>query len=254
MQTWLDFGRGPLFRLCFVLMVLGLLRIFVLSVIGMVENYRRSPDKIVPFADLLKKTVSWLIPVNRLWTKRPLYSAVSFLFHIGLILVPLFYGAHVLLWKESAGFAWFSISESWADRLTLVTICGGIILFLMRALYVPARALSRKQDYLWPLLLVIPFLTGYICANSVISAAVYQGLMLIHVYSANLVMVMIPFTKIAHCILIPLSQLVTGLSWKFPLGAGDRVIETLGYRDQPTWLEKPRLRRIPQKRVDQEVT
>ena len=30
--------------------------------------------------------------------------------------------------------------------------------------------------------------------------------MLLHVYSADLIMLLIPFTKIAHCVLAPLSQ------------------------------------------------
>lgn len=243
METWLDFGRGPLFRLSFVLMTLGLGRILLLSIIGMIENYRRNPDRIVPYKDLLIKTIAWLLPVNRLWKKRPVYSTVSFLFHLGLILVPLFYGAHVLLWEKSVGFAWFSISGRLADALTIVVVIGGIVLFLMRALYSPARALSRKQDYVWPLLLVVPFLTGYICAHWIISPGAYHWTMFLHIYSANLIMILIPFTKIAHCILLPLSQLVTGLSWKFPAGAGDRVIEALGYRERPTWVEGARLER-----------
>jgi hypothetical protein len=65
--------------------------------------------------------------------------------------------------------------------------------------------------------------------------------MLIHVYSADLVMALIPFTKIAHCVLTPLSQLVTGIAWKFPAGAGDRVAATLGYADRPSWAPKSRL-------------
>jgi len=69
----------------------------------------------------------------------------------------------------------------------------------------------------------------------------YQSLMLVHVYSANLIMLLIPFTKIAHCVLAPLSQLVTAIAWKFPAGAGDRVAATLGYADRPTWLPKARL-------------
>ncbi len=253
MDAWLDFGRGPLFRFCFVLMILGLGRIFILSIIGLVENYRRNPDKIVPYKELINKTFSWLLPVNRLWKKRPAYSTVSFLFHVGLILVPLFYGAHVLLWKKSVGFAWFSISQTLADVLTIAVIVGGIVLFLMRALYSPARALSRKQDYIWPLLLVIPFLTGYICAHWIISPGAYQWMMLIHIYSANLIMAMIPFAKIAHCMLLPLSQLVTSLSWKFPAGAGDRVIETLGYHQLPTWIEEGRLKKSPTKNSDEEM-
>ena len=54
-------------------------------------------------------------------------------------------------------------------------------------------------------------------------------------------MLLMPFSKVAHCILMPFSQYVTGLAWKFPVGAGDRVAETLGYADRPTWVERPRL-------------
>jgi len=242
LEAWLEFGRGPLFRLSFVLMLLGLTRIFIMSIVGMVENYQRNPDKIIPYRDLINKTISWLLPVNRLWKKRPLYSSVSFLFHVGLILVPLFYAGHVQLWKNSVGFAWAAFPQKASDILTWIVIIGGIVLFLTRAGYAPARALSRKQDYVWPLLLTIPFLTGYICTHSLISSGTYDWMMLIHIYSANLIMVMIPFTKIAHCILIPLSQMVTGLSWKFPARSGKKVIDALGYQNRPTWLEDARMR------------
>jgi nitrate reductase gamma subunit len=104
-----------------------------------------------------------------------------------------------------------------------------------------ARALSRRQDYLWPLLLVVPFATGYICSNATISPRTYQVMMLFHVYSGDLIMLMIPFTKIAHCVLAPLSQLVTAVSWKFVPCAGDRVAATLGRADRPSWTAKARL-------------
>jgi hypothetical protein len=42
-EAWIEFGRGPLFRLAFCLMVLGLLRVIVLTIIGIVEAYRRTP-------------------------------------------------------------------------------------------------------------------------------------------------------------------------------------------------------------------
>jgi len=253
LDAWIEFGRGPLFRLCFTLMVLGLARIAVLTVIGMVEALKKNEDKIVPWRELFNKTFTWLVPVTVLFRTRPVYSLVSFLFHIGLIITPLFFTAHVLLWKRSVGFGWFTLPQSLADYLTLTVIVGGLLLFLMRVLYGPARAISRKQDYVWPLLLVIPFLTGYLCVNGSISAATYRWMMLMHVLTGNLIMVMIPFTKIAHCILIPFSQLVTGIGWKFPRGAGDLVIETLGYKDRPTWVEKPRLGCESMDRVEREA-
>ncbi len=241
MEAWIEFGRGPLFRLSFILMVLGLGRIFVLTIIGMIEALNRSDDKTVAWKDAIIKTFSWLIPVVSLWRKRPLYSFISVMFHIGLILVPLFLFAHVQLWKGTIGFSWFALPQYLANYLTLITIIASISLFLMRTMSSASRALSRKQDYIWPLLLAVPFLTGYLCANGSIKPSTYQQLMFIHIYSANLIMVMIPFTKIAHCVLMPMSQLVTAIGWKFPVGAGDKVIETLGYKNLPTWLDKSRV-------------
>jgi nitrate reductase gamma subunit len=239
-EAWIDFGRGALFRLAFALMVLGLLRIFLLSVLGIAEAYRRSPDKIVPWKDTARRTLAWLVPVG-LWRRRPAYSVVSFLFHIGLISVPLLLAAHALLWRRSTGLPWPAMPQSWANWLTLLTVATGLGLFFGRVFHRAARALSRNQDYTWPLLLIVPFTTGYICSNLAISPRTYQVTMLLHVYSADLIMMMIPFTKVAHCVLAPLSQVATAISWKFVPGAGDRVVVTLGHADQPSWADKARL-------------
>jgi len=239
-EAWIEFGRGPLFRLAFSLMVLGLLRVFLLTMAGIAEAYWRSPDKIIAWGEIARQTIAWLVPVGRLGRKRPLYSAASFLFHVGLLLVPFFLTAHVLLWQRSTGWAWPALSQKLADGLTLLTIVAGLGLFCGRLLDPRARALSRRQDYLWPLLLAVPFATGYLCSNAALGPSTYQTMMLLHVYSGDLIMLMIPFTKIAHCVLAPLSQLVTAVSWKFVPGAGDRVTATLGLADRPSWMEKAR--------------
>jgi nitrate reductase gamma subunit len=240
-ESWIEFGRGPLFRIAFGLMLLGLMRIFVLTFIGVAEAYRRSPDKIVNWRDVARQTIGWLFPVNRLWRKRPAYSTISFFFHVGLLLVPLFLAAHVLLWKRAAGFAWPAIPQALANYLALIVIVAGLGLFIGRLLNAASRKLSRRQDFLWPLLLVAPFASGYICANLAIGPKAYDGFMLVHVYSADLIMLLMPFTKIAHCVLAPLSHVVTAVAWKFPAGAGDEVAATLGYADRPTWVQEARI-------------
>lgn len=242
MESWIEFGRGPLFRLAFALMVLGLLRIVVFTVVGVIEAYRRNSDKILNWREIVIQTIEWLLPVRRLWRRRPVYSSISLLFHVGLLSVPLFLAAHVLLWKRAVGFAWGAIPQVVANDLTLVVVVCGLALFIGRVWHPGARTLSRRQDYLWPLLLVVPFATGYTCSNLAIGPRAYDALMLLHVFSADLIMLLIPFTKIAHCVLSPLSQVVTAVAWKFPVGAGDRVAATLGYADRPTWVEKARLR------------
>ena len=245
MTAWIDFARGPLFRFCFALMVLGLLRIVLITLLGVKEAYQRNTDKIVSWKEIRRQTVGWLFPVGRLWRQRPIYSVLSFLFHAGMIVTPLFLASHILMWRDSVGFGWPALPQEVANWLALLVIFTGTGIFLGRVLHSGARKLSKLQDFLWPLLIMTPFATGYIASNAVISPRTYQGMMLVHIYAGDLILLMIPFTKLAHCVLAPLSQLVTGVAWKFPAGAGDRVAETLGFADRPTWVPQARLATAP---------
>jgi nitrate reductase gamma subunit len=214
-------------------MVLGLARIVILDVWGAVEAYRRAGDRTIDWSRAVRKTAGWLIPVRGILGSQPIYSMLSILFHIGLILVPIFLFAHVRLWESGIGFGWFTISDFWADLLTLLTIVFGLALFVSRVVSKNRRLLSRIQDYLWPILLVIPFVTGYITSNIQISASTYQLLMLIHVLSGELIFVLIPFTKIAHCVLLPLSQFVLMIAWRFPAHVDDEICTTLDKKGEP---------------------
>jgi nitrate reductase gamma subunit len=241
MESWIEFARGPLFRLCFSVMVLGLLRLLWLTGVGIVEAYLRNSDRQLAYREIVRQTLGWAFPFRRVGRARPLYSIASVLFHVGLLLVPLLLSAHVLLWRRALGFGWPVLPKLVADGLTLLMLAAAAGLFVGRLADRRARALSRLQDYVWPLLLAVPFLTGYACANLALSPRGYQACMLLHLLSANTVMLLLPFTKIAHCVLQPMSQLVTALSWKFVPGAGDRVAATLGYANRPSWVEKPRV-------------
>jgi nitrate reductase gamma subunit len=232
-ESLLEFAGGPLFRLTFALMVLGLARILILDLWGIWEAYRKAGDKKIPWALTLSRTLEWIFPVRRLLHRRPVYSIFAILFHMGLIIVPIFLFAHVQLWEQAIGLKWITLSKGWADLLTLGTIAFGLAIFLGRVGSGRARAISRKQDYLWPLVLIVPFITGYICANGEVSARTYQVLMLTHMGSAELIFVLLPFTKIAHCVLMPLSQLVSTLAWKFPARVDEDVCATLDKKGAP---------------------
>lgn len=233
MENTLEFVSGPLFRLTFAVMILGLMRIILLTMGGMVRTYIRAGDKALPWKDIILKTINWLFPFGKLFSRKPIYSFISFVFHVGLILVPIFLFAHIQLWRGSLGVGWPALSRTVADILTIITIAASILLFLGRLGDRNARILSRKQDFLWPLVLSIPFITGFLCANGGLSAKAYQYMMLLHILSAEAIFVMIPFTKIAHCILFPFSILVSNLGWKFPADAGEKVAIALKKEDTP---------------------
>ena len=52
--------------------------------------------------------------------------------------------------------------------------------------------------------------------------------LLVHVLSADLLLFLVPLTKLSHMILFPLTQLVSELAWHWPSDAGSRVAVTLG--------------------------
>ena len=233
MNEYLEFAKGPLFRLCFMIMLLGLARIIFLDLWGAYKAFKKAGDRVMPWKLIINRTWEWLFPVKRLKHNFQLYSVLSILFHVGLIIVPVFLYAHIDLWNQSVGISWPALPYGWALWLTVATIIFAISLIAGRLIIKQARALSRKQDYLWLVLLLIPFLTGFICANLNISSQTYQFFILVHVLLGDLIFVLIPFSKIAHCVLEPLSQLVSTLAWKFPPETDENIRITLNKKGAP---------------------
>jgi len=233
MEVLLEFARGPLFRLCFSIMILGLIRILIIDIRGAINAYNKAGDKTMPWSLIFRRSLEWIFPFKRIGRNRPVYSMFSVLFHIGLLITPVFLFAHIQLWEQGLGLSWPALSFNWAYVLTIVTIFAGSALILGRIFSRTSSFLSRKQDYLWPLLLLVPFITGYLCAHMNVSPWYYQLYMLIHILSGNLIFILIPFTKIAHCVLMPLSQVICILAWKFPPETDDAVSATLNKKGDP---------------------
>jgi len=233
MESLLEFARGPLFRISFAIMLLGLGRILFLDLWGLYKAYQKAGNKKMPWKLIFDRTLQWFFPIKRFATNRHVYSIFSIIFHIGLIIVPIFLFAHINLWNQSIGISWPAIPYWWAFGLSLCVIICGLYMLIARMTIKPMHFLSRGQDYLWLILLLVPFVTGFTCANINISSATYQFFMLIHVLSGELIFILIPFTKIAHSVLMPFSQLIDALAWKFPPGTDEDVSITLNKKGVP---------------------
>lgn len=226
MEGWLEFGRGPIFRFALCVMALGLARIVVVSVWDIVVATQRARDRNIQYWAIAKQTASWMLPITKLHRYQPGMSLVSFLFHLGLILVALLLGDHIELWREGIGFGWPAIPRIVADGLTLVTIVTGIIMIGARIGTPRMRSMSKTMDYLLLVLLVVIFTSGFL-ASRPLAPFSYSSMMLIHVMCGNAILILTPFTKLSHCVLFPLVRLSTEVAWKFAPGAGERVVLTV---------------------------
>ncbi len=233
METLIDFGRGSLFRFAVAVAVLGLLRHAVLSLWGMRQVLRRAGDKRFALGPVIKRTFVHLNPARYFVGNRRLYSVLSAAFHVGLILVPIFLLGHIRLWRRGLGIGWPALPMSVADVLTLLTVITGLLLLVGRAWFIASRQMSRPQDWLLPPLIALEFLSGYLLAHPGSNPIGLRSLTLIHVGVGDLLLLVTPFTKIAHCAMLPFSQLVAEMAWRFVPGAGHDVVKTLGKEGQP---------------------
>lgn len=222
----LEFVKGPVFKFSFILMILGLVRLAALTIWGTVRAVGRTNDKNVPYGKLIKETLSWLFPIKHVSQSRVVFSIASFIFHIGLIIVPLFFLDHILLWRSGTGVSWPSIPRLIADILTITTIAGGLYLLGNRIFDRNTRFISKFIDYFLLVLILAIFATGYI-ASRPYNPLAYNTTMFIHVICGNLIFILIPFTKLAHCLLFPIVRIASNIAWRFPARAGEKINKTL---------------------------
>ena len=232
-MSWLEFAEGPLFRGAFLIMVLGLGRLVVVSIMEIIRMRRNTRDKSTSTSDQLMAAFKWLNPTRWLTEKRGHYTAISVIFHVGLIIVPIFFLPHIALWQRGIGFSWPGLATLWADALTLITIGAGLALVVLRFSDRGSRKMSQRQDWLLTPLCVLIFVTGYLAAHPASSPISYNTTRLIHVLSGDLIFVLMPFTNLAHVVLLPFTHLIADLSWKLVPGVGAKVKVALGTQDRP---------------------
>ena len=220
MDQLLDFARGPLFAICLLIMLLGLGRHVLLQV--RLLTIKGQTLRKVLWKRIAADSLSWLLPWKHLGEGTRVLTVASIVFHIGAIVTPLFLADHVVLWESLLGIRLPAISQSSADALTLSTIVLVVVLLTYRVAVRRSRDLSRTGDYVILLLVLAPFVTGYLASHPTVNPLPWQTMMLFHVLSAEALLVAIPFTKLAHVVLFPFDRL-SQVHWQLRSGAGQRV-------------------------------
>jgi nitrate reductase gamma subunit len=226
MPTWLEIAKGPVFRFTLVFLVLGLARLIILSIWGMVAAIRRAGDRNLPYAQIIKETLSWLFPIHRLHRTRPVFSYASFILHLGIIFAGLFLSNHIAILKFNVRVVWPALYRPILDGLTLAAIVAGAYLLLFRIYFRSARSLSKAMDYVLLLLILNIFVSGYV-AGRTWNPVPYDTLMLFHTINGVVLLILMPFTKIAHCVLYPLIRLGSEIAWHLTPQGGSDVVKTL---------------------------
>jgi hypothetical protein len=166
-------------------------------------------------------------------TRRLLFSVTSVVFHVAVILVPLLLAGHIALWERGIGLAWPALPNGVATALTVVAVVTGVALVIQRVAVLEARVLSRFQDYALLVLIAVLFTSGFLVMHPAWHPLSRDAMLLVHVALGDVLLFLIPVTKLNHMALLPASQVVSELAWHFPPDAGSRVAVALGKVNEP---------------------
>ncbi len=225
MEGLLAFLKGPLLIFVAGIFVLGLVRQALLSVWALAEAVERAGDRRIPYGQVLRNVGSWTFPVTRLHRSLPGFSYASFVFHLGVILSAVFLREHIDFFGP-LGQNWPSIPRPYVDWLALLALAGLVVLLGYRIYVRQSRVVSSFSDYAILLLLIVTIGMGYLAGQSW-NVIPYKVTMVFHIAAGGTILVLFPFTKLAHCALYPLVRLSSEIGWHFTREGGYDVVRTL---------------------------
>ena len=192
-MTVYAFVEGPLLWIAFLALISGIGFRFSLFLYRIVKKDLPNNPKAGSTRTILGRA---LLPFHSAALKKPLFTALLYLFHGSLLIVPIWYSGHIVLWEESRlAWDWPAISDAWADGLTLL-ILGIFVFFALRRL--TARDIRRSSTWtdVWIILLTaLPFLTGYLLAHGELDHIPFfsENMVTIHILSGEAMILMIVF-------------------------------------------------------------
>jgi len=207
MREIYNFVSGPLAWLAFILFFGGclyrLVRLFML-----VKEKEPFIFNYMSWKYSLRSIFHWIIPFGTVnWRRHPVLTVVTFVFHIGLVIAPIFLLAHVILLDEALNLSWWALPDAWADVLTVVVIIG-CLFFLVRRLTQPeVKFVTSASDFVILTIVAAPFITGFIAYHQWID---YPVMMVLHVVAGEVLLVAIPFTRLSHMLFSPFTRAYMG--------------------------------------------
>lgn len=214
-----DFVTGPLAWIAFIVFFVGVIYRLIWYIKGLTWQgdrvaYSKYPKHGIKGA--IRSIVFWLVPFGtRGWRFNPWFTILFFVFHIGLLVVPVFLQAHNILLRDSWGFSLWTISDGTADLLTIAMLVAALFMVLRRIALPEVRILTTAYDYLLILIAVAPFITGFIASHN---AAGYDFWLIAHIISGEIWLIAIPFTKLSHFVLFFCSRAQIGMDFGIKRG------------------------------------
>lgn len=188
-------ARGPGLTLAIALFALGMiLRLVEIFALGRKPDL--APPKGSPTRGGWQGVANRFLPMPGLLRQAPITVVGGYLFHGGYFIVLFLFLPHIALYRELLGFGWPAAANAVVD-LAAVVAMGAMIALLVSRLTDPVkRFLSGFEDYLAWGVTFLPLVTGYLAFHHLLLP--YTLMLALHLLTAELLLVLLPFTKLIH--------------------------------------------------------
>ena len=198
---------GPLAWAAWTIFVLG----SIYKIWSTLDTARKKDQVLLNYVSFkygMRSIINWSIPFNTVNMRlNPIFTGVAFFFHIAFFVLLVFVSAHQIMIEEGFGIGWFAIPDFVADILAFAVI-GACIFFAVRRVIRPeVNYVTDWTDFALLALVAAPFVTGVLAYHQLGN---YMLMVVLHMVSAELLLVAIPFTRLSHMLLAPLTRAYIG--------------------------------------------
>jgi nitrate reductase gamma subunit len=203
----LTFARGNALNWALVIFIAGIvLRLFEIYSLG------RKADLAVPRTESpgsgWRTMFTRSLPPEGMFKRDPVTYVAGYVFHIGLLLAIFFFAPHIEFFRSLTGLHWPALPSALVDASVVAAIIALAVVLAHRLSNPVKRMLSGFGDYLAWAVTLLPLLTGYMAYHHLMFE--YTLMLALHLFSVELLLVLLPFTKLFHTFSLFISRWYNG--------------------------------------------
>lgn len=190
--TWV---RGTGLNIALVIFVLGTIWRLV-EIYSLGRKADMAPRRNVAGASGWHTIARRSLPPPGMAKRSPVSYIGGYVFHIGLFIIVFLFAPHIQLVNGLLGVSWPGLPSQVVDAVTVVTLATMVVVLVDRINKPVKRYLSTFQDYFTWALTFLPVLTGFLAVKHLLLP--YTTMLAIHILSVELLLIVLPFTKLIH--------------------------------------------------------
>lgn len=148
------------------------------------------------------------LPAEGMLKRDPVTYISGYVFHSGLFLAIFFFVPHIEFFRSMTGLHWASLPTALVDASVVAALVALGVLLAHRLNNRVKRMLSGFGDYLAWAVTLLPLLTGYMAYHHLFVE--YTLMLALHLFSVELLLVLLPFTKLFHTFSLFISRWYNG--------------------------------------------